>query len=320
MPSPTRPLVDLEPIGEPTSVPPTYVGGPSRHGVVRHAREVAKALGAATERLDGAGPLHVHVTDRLWGDGPEAAAARLEALAAARRLTVTLHDLPQASDGPRNHPRRAAAYARIAAAAAGVVVSSEHERTLLRAVSPVEAAVIPLPVLPLAPPDPALPLDDRVAVLGFFYPGKGHAEVVAATPPGLGVAVLGAASPGHEEELAALAATAPVPVEATGWLDDAALLARCRRAAVPVAWHRHLSASGSIGSWVAAGRRPIVPDTPATRELAALRPGTLAPAEDLAAAIRAAQREPARTWLAPGTGTRPHLADVAEAYRAWWTR
>ncbi len=298
--------------------PVTFVGGSPRHGVVRHARQIAAALGRGTEDLVGTGPLHVHVTDKLWGTGPEAAADALEALAERRPLTVTLHDLPQASDGPERQPRRAAAYARIARVARGVVVSSEHEAALLRAVVDVEATVIPLPVGPVAAPDPTAELDDQVTVLGFFYPGKGHAEVIAATPPGLGVTVLGAASPGHEGELAALAGKHPVTV--TGWLEDAELVARLRRAAVPVAAHRHLSASGSIVAWVAAGRRPLVPDGPATRELAGLRPGTLTLYDDLPAAIAAARADPASTWLAPGTSTRPAPADAAAAYRAWWAR
>ena len=71
----------------------------------------------------------------------------------------------------------------------------------------------------------------------------------------------GGAAPGHEDlltELEERAAAAGTQFVATGWLDDAALAAACHRVAVPVAYHRHVSASGSVNSWLAAGRRPVV--------------------------------------------------------------
>ncbi|MET4052777.1 glycosyltransferase involved in cell wall biosynthesis [Frigoribacterium sp. PvP054] len=292
---------------------------------------------------------HLQFTDRLWGPSPAAAADVVEHLADGTALTVTLHDLPQPSDGERNLRRRGEAYARVVAVARGVVVNSEHERALLRETigfeGPVE--VIPLPVdphpLPAGRPEP----DGDVAVVGFFYPGKGHAEVVAAVA-GLaagrpaaeagrvgddatrpvadvtGVVALGRASPGHEGELRQLvdeAAALGVPFGATGYLDDATLLDRARRASVPVAAHQHVSASGSIATWVAAGRRPLVPDTRYSREMATLRPGTLTlyPEGGLATAIAAALADPASTWLDEDAVTRPGLDEVADAYAALWT-
>jgi glycosyltransferase involved in cell wall biosynthesis len=363
----------------PAHVPALVVSPEAHHGVAVYARqvaaEVARVLGVDTSTtvaaLDGPEPparAHLHFTDRLWADSPEAAAARIEDIARRTRLTVTLHDLPQPSDGERNLGRRRACYARVVAASHGVVVNSRHEAALLAehtirsdgaaaaaaASPPVE--VIPLPVSPLPLVDPRPTPEPEVAVLGFFYPGKGHAEVIDAverlhrdrvrTSGGdggdLGVVVLGRPSPGHEDELEALvtdAARRGVRVTVTGWLDDAAMLERCRSVAVPVAAHRHVSASGSIATWIAAGRRPLVPATRYSEEMAALRPGTLTllPAHDiapgtgdestvdtahdtadLAAAIATAVDTPATTWIADDAVTRPDLHDTALAHLRWF--
>ncbi|NRD25103.1 hypothetical protein [Frigoribacterium sp. VKM Ac-2836] len=291
---------------------------------------------------------HLQFTDRLWGPSPSAAADVVEHLAATTALTITLHDLPQPSDGERNLRRRGEAYGRVVAAARGVVVNSEHERSLLREWVAFDGpvAVIPLPVdrhpLPDRRPEP----DGDVAIIGFFYPGKGHAEVVAAVAglaaarPGTdgtrhgsgatrpdahatGVVALGRASSGHDAELQQLvdeAAALGVPFGATGYLDDATLVDRARRASVPVAAHQHVSASGSIATWIAAGRRPLVPDTRYSREMATLRPGTLTlyPEGGLAAAIATALVDPASTWLEDDARTLPGLDEVADAYTAWW--
>ncbi|WP_152970401.1 hypothetical protein [Frigoribacterium sp. RIT-PI-h] len=343
-----------------------------QHGVATYAAQIAATVEARTGRhlaLDVADLLdvpdddsvdvsvpraHLQFTDRLWGPSPSAAADVVEHLADTTALTVTLHDLPQPSDGERNLRRRGEAYGRVVAAARGVVVNSEHERALLREWvgfdGPVE--VIPLPVdrhpLPAGQTGPAgrPEPDGDVAVIGFFYPGKGHAEVVAAvaglaavrpdadghrdgdgaTRPdaqATGVVALGRASSGHEAELRQLvdeAAALGVPFGAPGYLDDATLLDRARRASVPVAAPQHVSASGSIATWVAAGRRPLVPDPRYSREMATLRPGTLTLYLDggLADAIATALADPASTWLDDDARTLPGLDEVADAYAAWW--
>ncbi len=58
----------------------------------------------------------------------------------------------------------------------------------------------------------------------------------------------------------------------TGWLDDADMAARAARVAVPVIAHRHVSASGSLASWVGWGRRPVAVRNRYVDEMAALRP------------------------------------------------
>jgi hypothetical protein len=285
-------------------------------------------------RVPSSGSAHLHFTDRLWGQTPDRAAARIESLARHLALTVTLHDVPQPSDGDERLPARVDSYRRVVTAAAGVVCNSRHEAALLREMGVTAAAadveVIPLPIIdPVAPTGTPAPRRE-VGLLGFFYPGKGHAEAVRAVagldlsaPPT--VIALGAVSRGHEAELTALtddAARLGVAFTATGWLDEAQLRDRARAVAVPLAAHRHISASGSIGSWVAAGRRPLVADSRYARELELLRPGTITrydPAH-LGAAITGVLTGQISTWLERGTTTAPHLRDTAGAYLRWWAR
>jgi glycosyltransferase involved in cell wall biosynthesis len=310
-----------------------------QHGVAVHGRELADAVARRVGRdlaaeIDGldegavAPYVHLQFTDRLWADTPEEAAAAFERLAARTRVSVTLHDVPQASDGERNLVRRSECYRRVVAAADGVVCTSRHEALLLEEfVAPgVAPAIIPLPVDAVPAPAVRPAPDDDAAIIGFFYPGKGHAEVLDAlayADARLGLVALGRASAGHEAELDAMIASAAargLRFAATGYLSRQELLARCRRAAVPIAAHRHVSASGSVATWIASGRRPLVPDTRYFRELEELRPGTLTlyDPDALGDALAAAHRDPDATWLAPGTATGPDGDAVAAAYVRWW--
>ncbi|AGZ42936.1 glycosyltransferase family 1 protein [Actinoplanes friuliensis] len=323
-----------------SGLPALAVTATERHGVTVAARDLATAVEATTglrlrmaaDDLFGDRPparAHLHFTDRLWAGSPEEAAATVERIAARTALTVTLHDVPQASDGPRNLPRRTDCYARIARVARGVVVNSRHEAAHLAeaGIAPHALGVVPLPVTPAPPgPRPSAGTPD-VAVLGFFYPGKGHAEVVEAVATLSDrpcVTVLGGASAGHEADLSSLteqASAQGVEVNVTGYVPDDELIARCRSVAVPVVAHRHFSASGSLATWIAAGRRPLVADGRYAREMAALRPETVhlvAPGQ-VAPAIADALADPASTWLAADAVTRPHLDDTAASYLRWWT-
>jgi len=359
-----------------SDTPALLLTGPPRHGVVRYAGDLAdhvRVLDAHARVLRvedpadlpaagaGLGRAHLHVTDRLLGSSPDAAADVVERLAAACRLTVTLHDVPQESDGPRNLPRRAAAYARIAAAAAGVAVNSRHEALLLAehgVLAAGRAHVVPLGATVGAAgpadravgtagpadaggtagrtpaPAPGAPLVALVA--GFLYPGKGHDDVVhavadaadllraAGTPPGeVAVVAVGGPSPGHEDEvdrLRAEAAARGVALRVTGGLPDDGFHAALRGPGIPVAAHRHLSASRTLLDWGEAGRRPLVVDSRYAREMAALRPGTLTlyPPADLPAHLARAWADPAATALPPGASLAPTLADAAAAYLGWW--
>lgn len=311
------------------------VVGPARHGVVQHGLRVAgagrgrllhaPAVTAADWQVVGS-RLIVQFTDRLFGrDAVSAAAAFARQVAGADRVTVVLHDLPQESDGAA-WQRRRAGYAQVCERADVVVVSSAHEAGLLRDIAPDAApVVIPLPVeLDRGPAGADRPpgADRTIGVLGFLYPGKGIEEVIDAAA-GLGATVVnvGTTALGHEdlaEELAERAARQGVPFRVTGWLSDAELTAACRSVDVPVAAHRHISASGSINAWIGAGRRPLVVRSAYASEQDARMPGALwlvSPGE-LPAALGRALARPGQTWLGPDVVLAPATQEVAELLEA----
>ncbi len=299
--------------------------------------------------------LHLHYTDQLFGDGCDVAADRAVELAAAVAVptVVTLHDVPE-GDGTARDLRRADAYRRVAAVAGMVVVGSSQERDRLRRCGiSGDATVVPLaweppPGRPPSPPpagDPDLPgsflppnrhrIGGRgplaagpvVAVLGFVYPGKGHAELLAAlTGVDLSVQLwcLGGASPGHDDLLTDLAGRAGErgrSFHATGYLSAAALADAARRADVPVCPQPAVSASASMASWIGAGRRPLVQANDYTRELVELAPGAATLYDDddgLRGAVAAALADPHSTRLdrrPPSLSPRCIGARHAELYR-----
>lgn len=316
------------------SVHHVAIGDPA-HGVTRLAlqltegrprtllpapRDVADAR-AARDQLPSpavAPALHLHVTDALLGDDPVGV---LRTLAAGRHLAITLHDVPQPAEGRHRWSRRKALYAGLAAAADLVLVSSTHELAALRALGATAGDVLPLPidarrVVPRPDDEPT------VGVLGWVHPGKGLAVLavaVAATRRPATIVALGGAAPGHEGLPAMLAHGCEVlglGFRCTGYLDDDALLHEAARVRVPVCPHRHVSASGSIGSWLSAGRRPVVADGGYAREVADRMPGALDVTGDLTAAVAAALDDPGRTLLPAGVPTGPTTPDAADAQDA----
>lgn len=317
--------------------------GPRHHGVVRFGLALHDAMRtsglplrqvwtAAVAELTGAldpGPVHVQFTDRLFGDTPHAAARAIADLARRTTVTATLHDLPQPSDGA-NTARRRAAYAEVVASCAGVVVSSAHERELLRDSGIDVAPVVVIP-LPIAPREPAAirPVPHRaIGVFGFLYPGKGHDEVIAATaalPPDVEVHALGEASAGHGDlvdDLTEQARRLGRRFHLTGHIPDHRLTEVLQRIAVPVVAHTHVSASGSLGSWLSASRRPLARENRYTREVEDRNPGMLAlyPADGLREAIRFALDTPESTWLQKDSVPRPTPSDTALAYHDFFER
>ncbi|WP_153011775.1 glycosyltransferase [Serinicoccus chungangensis] len=324
-------------------VPGPEEHGVARHGLGVHPH-LGEAELLRCDRLDELPDAAVagrvvlaQVTDRLLAPSPDQGLEQWRrVLRGAVRVTVVLHDLPQRSDG-RHRRARSELYAGLAASADTVVVASAHERLLLAAAlrwarPDVATAVldrtevVPLPVepdpgaapRPSSPTTPPPPL--TVVTLGFVYPGKGLEEVVdavalAARDPRLQdraveVVNLGGASQGHEdllEELAGRAREAGVRWHATGYVPDEALPGLLAAATVPVAAHRHVSASGSVATWLAAGRRPLLLDSRYARELADRLPGTVrtVPEDGLAPAlaealVAASSRDGADpTWSSP---------------------
>lgn len=323
------------------------VAGPPRHGVVRFGIDLAKAL----LRHDPSGRfqarhyanvrdvshvstddgMHVQFTDKLFGSDPLQAAVEVrslgERLAAARvPLTVTLHDVPQTSDGD-SYATRVECYSTVAAVNHGVVVNSQHEAALLREAGiDVPARVIPLPIPRIEPVGTSATSrrTPSVAILGFLYPGKGHAELLdaaAALPQEYEVVALGEPSAGHAHLVADLCSSATARgrrFRITGHVDDGDLAATLAATTIPVAPHRHVSASGSINTWLAAGRRPLVPDHRYAREFVARNPRSLVLYDDspegFREALLLAAIDTATTWLDPGTVLDPSEGTVALRY------
>ena len=344
-----------------SGIPALVRVGPPQHGVSAYARDLAEALTSAgfavsmpvaphaeaavavaaeTDRM------HVHFTDRIFGSTPEDAAELVERMAALTRLSVTLHDLPQPSDGTP-FARRARAYGRVLHAVRGAVVSSEHEASLVATHLP--PSTRPVQVIPIGTRVPSSPQTRaqaadapaalgalRVLIAGFIYPGKGHLEAIDAvaavrdTLRATGeplddatVAAIGSASPGHEADVELLqrhATARGVTLRVTGYLDDIAYRAAVSAHGIPLAAHQHLSASRSMLDWIEQGRSPLVVDSTYAREMARLRPNTLRlyrPAH-LAEQLEHGWRRPDTTRLAPGTPLHPTLTEGALAYRDWW--
>lgn len=314
------------------------VHGPPEHGVVRCALDLAAALRSPVVHESELGtitaPLHVHFTDRLFGTSAPLAADAFVALVSSHcaPISVTLHDIPQPSDG-RGYAARTDAYRRVVDAAHAVAVSSRHEKMLLAEALGIDhsPSVVPLAIDHDRTP-PKCPPQQRkdIAVMGFVYPGKGHREVLEALTPvntEYGFLAIGSASTGHEHLVTDLRADAHRlgrRFEITGFVPDDALTALLTAVAVPVAFHRHMSASGSINSWIAAGRRPLVPRGRYVDEMEDRSPGSLWIHDDsesaLGEAIETALRHPGRTWRAQDVVPYPSMAQAAALYRAEFDR
>lgn len=312
------------------------VVGPDQHGVVQHGLRIARACGDRVLRVrpgqpwpdpDGAELVHLPFTDRLFAPGLDAAAAAFHSLAAhlaarGAALSVTLHDVPH-DDSPLQ-VRRRALYREVIGAARGVVVNSRLELSLVEDLAGTvhSLRLAPLPVLPApgAGVGAARTADIEVAVLGFVYPDRGYEDVLAALPPYTTLLALGRPSDGHGELAERYARMAGGRWSMTGYLPDDELSRRLLGAAVPIAPNRRITASGSLNTWIAHGRRPLVPDSPYTREIVADRPGTVTvydPTEPgaLRAAVDAALEHPESTWLPDGLDRGPTLDAVAGIYR-----
>lgn len=289
--------------------PLTIAVGPAEHGVTRFAVDCARSASADllevadVEKLAVAlagrpgVPVHLHVTDSLFGSTPDEAAEVIESVARDRLVAVTLHDVPQPAEGVERCRLRTRSYQRIAAVSGLVIVSSGHERRLCAEAGIAVDAVIPLPVpaLPLpARPVPAVTgrvapetvVDERsVGVFGFLHPGKAVdlvadavARVSEAGDDRVTLRLLGQPAEGHHDYVAAALETVRAAggrAEVTGRIDDDELASLLGEVTVPVALFRNVSASGSLNTWAAAGRRPLVIDSEYAREMEQIRPGSL---------------------------------------------
>jgi glycosyltransferase involved in cell wall biosynthesis len=310
--------------------------GPAEHGVVVFATDLAAAVGGPIVTGSGHDPhsvdlVHLQFTDALYGRNCAEAAAAFVALAGQQPgpVTVTLHDLPDPDDEPGRYQRRSAAYRAVVAAVDGVAVSSRHEARLLARLGGGVARVIPLPVArgTELPAPPSAPRGrPEIGVLGFVHPSKGLAEALAELRDlgqGIDFTAIGRPADGHETLVSGLRAAADAAGHTwhlTGFVADAELPTRLRRVAVPLAPARLISASASVNTWLANGRRPLVLEGPYTREIAQRRPGAIRLYRDgtLAEAVRAALADPGSTWLRPGQDIGPGHDETAVAYRQFF--
>lgn len=285
---------------------------------------------------DPGDPVHVTFTDHLFGADPQAAVELVDKLAESRPLSVSVHDVPQPQEGTARYQRRAAAYVRLAERADVLWVNSEHEARFFReecrsqGSRAVDPRIVPLP-LPATLTDATDTAGKRggsgvasdVTVMGFIYPGKGHAELIdALAGTGVRVRALGALAAGHAElgeQLTQAAERGGLDLEISGYLPEEDLERAMRAADVPVCPHRHFSASGSLMKWVALGRRVLVADSDYARELAELWPEFIVTVRDdqWAKAIAELPQgfseplEPPTNWT---------WQDVARAYQRTWLR
>lgn len=331
--------------------------GPPHHGVTRYGRgllvaartvEAADAAGHRLRHVDleTASPgradlLHVPFTDRIFGATLDAAVDSVRHLLdreAPRSWVVNLHDLPQREEGADRYSRRAAAYAWLAARADVVVANSQHEARGvhdLPGCADVNIRVIPLPLEPVAAPgtgrrapdgeplrggDPPTPAD--IGLLGFVYPGKGYERLIDAAPVGTCVRAIGQAAEGHHDYLHDLMERARqrgVDFEVTGYVPEGMLAAQLHAVNVPVCPHRHVSASGSLNTWIAHGRVPLVLESPYMIEIAHRWPGavTVATAQDFRSRLLECLGDPRRT-RALGAPPSWGWSEVAAAYSRVW--
>lgn len=290
--------------------------GPDGHGVTEYALALARHTGGHVVRDTGPlppGPVHVTFTDHLFGPGPEEAVDNVLARCAGHPLSISLHDIPQPQEGTQRFARRSPAYLRLAEAADLVVCNSRHEASFFD--SPVE--VIPLPVPALD--SPYEPEAGTVGILGFIYPGKGHDELIRIMAgTGWELRAIGGVSAGHDDwarYLQDLAVECGVSLSITGYLPEEELAVAMGRIAVPVCAHRHYSASGSLMSWLGAGRHVLVSDSPYTREVARRWPGRIGIVSDWREALRQAAASPVPPVGAASGWDWP---EVAADWRSRW--
>ncbi|GAB3078075.1 glycosyltransferase family 1 protein [Corynebacterium aquatimens] len=318
-----------------------FIVGPDNHGVTRHALSLAAATLAPPYEITRIesfrqvllpdAPIHITFTDHLFTasaeDTPLQAVDNVLDLVGDRPLSVSLHDIPQREEGASRYARRMPAYRRLVDAATLAVVNSDHEASALPG-----AKVIRLPIPRIN--SPYQPEPGTVGVVGFLYPGKGHEDILdALRGSDFTVRFLGQVSAGHEnwaDELIESTKENGPATTVTGWLSDAELAAEMGRIAVPICPHRHFSASGSLMTWLGAGRRVLVRDSEYAREIDEWLPGrlTLLPSHPTDGTWRDAVEEFARTerQLArsetggPCEPPRYGWAEVAELWKKEWMR
>jgi hypothetical protein len=319
-------------------------------GPVLHESDPHRLIEVVRRLPTGVRLVHLQANDWLFTDAVHRADEAMRSLAAAlrtrgARLSLTLHDLPHQAVSRELFLRRAHTYAAMMAQAVSVVVSSDHERMLIEEAAaalrqidgagarprrPSVVTVIPLPIhrndAIRERPTPMIGSSTpTVGILGYLYPGKGHRDVLeelSGLSTVVTVVALGRPSDGHEAmlgELLDLGHCLGVEFRCTGFVPDGELTAQLRDVSVAVAPAPQVSASGSINTWIAAGRRPLVRASRYACELDGRMPGAIAIYQpgDLRARVESALASPSTTHLPPGFRPCPDRREVAVRYLRW---
>jgi glycosyltransferase involved in cell wall biosynthesis len=290
----------------------------SQPGLTIHEAEAGRIdegrdqLAAVAAGLSGAQVVLMQWNRRGWGKHG-GSLLRLRRFRRAYRgaLVVTLHDIFD-REGIRERYLALDTWSLrwLGRAAERIVVHSEIEVDRLRGIIPGERLrVIPHFVerreLPLSPAEARirLGLADRriVTLLGFVYGRKGHRYAVEAVPDlPADVLMVYAGGPvagrSYVHDLAVAKAeelSLGERFRITGYLSDEELETWIAATHLAILPFTDLSASGSLSSWIAAGKPMLVTDLPGFREYEARAPGAMrffGPSEPgpLAAGIRTA--------------------------------
>jgi glycosyltransferase involved in cell wall biosynthesis len=288
----------------------------SQPGLTIHEAEAGRIdegrsqLATVAAGLSGAQVVLMQWNRRGWGKHG-GSLLRLRRFRRAYRgaLVVTLHDIFE-RQGVRERYLALDTWSLrwLGRAAERVVVHSDIEVERLRGIIPVERLrVVPHFVeqrqLALTPAEARarLGLADRriVTLLGFVYGRKGHRYAVEAVPalPGDVVMVYAGGPVAGRSYVHDLAVAKAAELDLgdrfriTGYLSEEELETWIAATHLAILPFTDLSASGSLSSWIAAGKPMLASDLPGFREYEARAPGALrffSPTEPapLAAAIR----------------------------------
>jgi glycosyltransferase involved in cell wall biosynthesis len=260
----------------------------------------------------GADVVQMQWNRRGWGKGPRSAWRFIDFRRAWQGpLVVTLHDVFDRAGLRRRWLEPEVWSLRwLGRSADRLIVHSEAEVERLEGIVPAaKLRVIPhfveQRVLPLTPEEARarLGVEGRrvVTLLGFIYGRKGHkptVEAIPSLPDDVLVVYAGGPVAGRrhvlqtvEERVTELGIADRLRV--TGYLSEEDMEAWIAATHLAILPFRDLSASGSLSTWIAAGKPLLVSDLPGFREYDARVPGSLRivsdlSAEGLASAIRAA--------------------------------
>jgi glycosyltransferase involved in cell wall biosynthesis len=238
--------------------------------------------------------VHMQWNKRGWGKGPRSAQRFLDFRRKNRRpLIVTLHDVfPRHGVRKRWLAAEVIALRLVGRSASRIIVHSEDEIGRLEGIVPTSRVrVVPHFVeerslaLTRAAAREQLGVDGRrvVTLLGFIYGRKGHKILVEAIPElAPDVQVVFAGGPiAHKEKFLANVEGRKRELDLgerlriTGYLAEEDLEAWVAATDLAVLPFKDLSASGSLSTWIAAGKPILASDLPGFREYDARVPGSV---------------------------------------------